>query len=223
MEAYQWLLSENYIRPASSPAQGVVTVTTKGQQPLPPEPQGEETQSRRVVAIFVADVVGYSRLLGLDEEGTLAQLRTIRAEVFNPKIAECHGRLFKKTGDGLLVEFGSVVGALRCALAVQAAVAQHSAAVAPENKILFRIGIHHGDVTVEGDDLLGDDVNIAARLEGKADPGGICVSALVKELVGNKLDVSFEEIANPILRTSFGRSEYIGFIPAGQCPKPRGL
>ena len=145
-------------------------------------------------------MVGFSRLVGLDEEGTLAQLRTIRAEVFNPKIAECHGRLFKKTGDGLLVEFASVVDALRCALTVQASIAQRNAAIAPENEIQFRIGVHHGDVVVEGEDLLGDDVNIAARLEGNAEPGGICVSALVRELVANKLDISFEEITEPFLK-----------------------
>jgi adenylate cyclase len=128
------------------------------------------TATRRLVAILAADVAGYSRLIGADEEGTLNRLTSIRAEVIDPKIAEHHGRIVKTTGDGLLVEFASVVDALRCASEIQIAVAEGNAGIAAEKRIEFRIGINVGDVVVEDGDIFGDGVNVAARLEGLAEP-----------------------------------------------------
>jgi adenylate cyclase len=136
---------------------------------------------RRLAAILAADVAGYCRLMGTDEEGTLARLKAIRADVIDPKIAEHHGRIVKTTGDGLLVEFASVVDALRCAAEVQAAMAERNAPLSADKRIDLRIGINAGDIVVEDGDIFGDGVNIAARLEGLAEPGGICVSARVRE------------------------------------------
>src|SRR5215472_7469704 len=127
------------------------------------------TTTRRLAAILAADVAGYSRLMGIDEEGTLARLKKLRAELIDPVIAAHRGRIFKATGDGLLAEFSSVVEAVRCAVDWQAAMAQQA-----ETRIQFRIGIHVGDVIVEGEDIFGDGVNVAARLEGLAEPGSIC-------------------------------------------------
>jgi adenylate cyclase len=121
---------------------------------------------RRLTAILAADVAGYSRLIGADEEGTLSRLKSLRAEVIDPKIAEHQGRIVKTTGDGLLVEFASVVGALRCAAELQAAMAESNAPLPPDRRIEFRIGIHQGDIVVEDGDIFGDGVNTAARLEG---------------------------------------------------------
>src|SRR5215831_15037457 len=141
------------------------------------EPTGPARVERRLAAILAADVVGYSRLVEADEEGTLARLKALRAEIIDPKIAEHRGRIVKTTGDGLLVEFGSVVDALRCSAEMQAALAEGNAALSPDRRIEFRIGIHQGDIIVEDGDIFGDGVNVAARLEGLAEPGGICVSA----------------------------------------------
>src|SRR5438552_11280776 len=134
---------------------------------------------RRLAAILAADVAGYSRLIGVDEEDTLARFKAIRAELVDPKVDEHHGRLVKTTGDGLLVEFSSVVDALRCAVEVQQRMTERNAGSA--DRIEFRIGINVGDIVVEDGDIFGDGVNVAARLEGLAEPGGICVSARVQE------------------------------------------
>jgi adenylate cyclase len=155
---------------------------------------------RRLAAILAADVAGYSRLIEADEEGTLGRLKALRAEVIDPKIAGHKGRLVKTTGDGLLVEFASVVDALRCAAEVQAALAESNAPLPPDRRIEFRIGIHQGDIVVEHDDIFGDGVNIAARLEGVAEPGGICISARVREDAAGKLDLAFEDIGEQTLR-----------------------
>jgi len=128
------------------------------------------TTSRRLAAILAADVAGYSRLMEADEDGTLAQLRAIRTELFDPTIAAHNGRLVKTTGDGLLVEFSSVVDALRCATEVQARIAERNATASMEKRVEFRIGIHQGDIVVEDGDILGDGVNVAARLEGWPGP-----------------------------------------------------
>src|SRR5499427_8791789 len=149
---------------------------------------------RRLAAIIAADVVGYSRLMGEDEEGTLAALKAIRRELIEPKIAENRGRIVKTTGDGLLVEFASVVDALRCAVAVQRGMAERQVDIPQDKRIEFRVGIHQGDVITEAGDIFGDGVNVAARLEGLAQPGGICVSGRVHEDVYGKLDVSFEDM-----------------------------
>src|SRR5215469_7221116 len=151
---------------------------------------GNVSQIRRLAAILAADVEGYSRLIGADEEGTLDRLRSIRTDVIDKKISEHRGRVVKTTGDGLLVEFASVVDALRCATAIQNALAERNAGVAVEKRIEFRVGIHQGDIVVEDGDIFGDGVNVAARLEGLADPGGICVSARVQEDAAGRLDVA---------------------------------
>ena len=138
------------------------------------------TQTRRLAAILTADVAGYSRLIGADEEGTLNRLKSIRAELIDPKITEHRGRIVKTTGDGFLVEFSSVVDALRCATQWQRGMAERNAGVPPTSRIEFRIGVHQGDIVVEGDDIFGDGVNVAARLEGLAGPEGIGMSPVFK-------------------------------------------
>src|SRR5262249_43846694 len=137
---------------------------------------------------------GYSRLMGADEEGTLERLKALRRELLDPKIAEHKGRIVKTTGDGLLVEFASVVDAVRCAVAVQQAMRERNTAVAAENRIELRIGINLGDVIVEDDDLYGDGVNIAARIEALADAGGVFVSNTVHDHVRDRLPFVFEDL-----------------------------
>ena len=149
---------------------------------------------RRLTAILAADVAGYSRLMGMDEEGTLARLLAHRRELVDPRIAEHRGRIVKTTGDGLLVEFQSVVDAVRCAVEVQRGMAERNAAIPPEKQIAFCIGINLGDVIVEGDDLYGDGVNIAARIEALADAGGVFVSNTVYDHVRDRLPVVFEDL-----------------------------
>jgi adenylate cyclase len=135
-----------------------------------------------------------------DEEGTLGRLKALRAEVIDPKIAGHKGRIVKTTGDGLLVEFASVVDALRCAAEMQEAMAESNAPPPPERRIESCIGIHQGDIVVEDDDIFGDGVNVAARLEGLAEPGGICVSARVHEDAAGRLDLAFEDIGEQSLK-----------------------
>jgi adenylate cyclase len=153
-----------------------------------------EQVERRLAAILAADVAGYSRLMGSDEEGTLAALKALRAELTDPKIAEHRGRIVKTTGDGLLVEFASVVDAVRCAVEVQRAMAQCNQGIPAERRIEFRIGINLGDIIIEEHDIYGDGVNIAARLEALAEPGGICVSRVVRDQVRDKLDFGFKDL-----------------------------
>ena len=152
------------------------------------------TQTRRFAAILAADVAGYSRLMGADEEGTLERLKVLRRELLDPKIAEHHGRIVKTNGDGLLVEFASVVDAVRCAVAVQQGVPERETGVAADSRIELRIGINLGDVIVEGDDLYGDGVNIAARIEALADAGGVFVSNTVHDQVRDRLPFAFEDL-----------------------------
>jgi TolB-like protein/class 3 adenylate cyclase len=151
-------------------------------------------QTRRLAAIFAADVAGYSRLMGADEEGTLERLKALRRELVDPKITEYRGRIVKTTGDGLLVEFASVVDAVRCAVEVQQAMPERNAGVAADSRIELRIGINLGDVIVEGDDLYGDGVNIAARIEALADAGGVFVSNTVHDQVRDRLPFVFENL-----------------------------
>jgi len=150
--------------------------------------------TRRLAAILAADVAGYSRLMGEDEEGTLAELKAIRRELSDPKVKEHHGRIVKTTGDGLLIEFASVVDAVRCAVEVQRAMAERNADTPPDRRIELRMGINLGDIIRDGRDIYGDGVNVAARLEGLAEPGGICVSRVVRDQVRDKLDFSFEDM-----------------------------
>jgi adenylate cyclase len=149
--------------------------------------------SRRLAAILAADVAGYSRLMGADEEGTLERLQALRRELSDPKIEEHHGRIVKTTGDGLLVEFASVVDAVRCAVEVQRGMALRNADVAAERRIELRIGINLGDIISDDFDIYGDGVNVAARLETLAEPGGICVSRVVRDQVRDKLDFAFDD------------------------------
>jgi adenylate cyclase len=149
---------------------------------------------RRLAAILAADVVGYSRLIGIDEAGTLSSLKAHREELIEPKIAEHNGRIVKLMGDGLLAEFPSAVEAVRCAVQIQHFMAERNATVLDDRRITFRIGINIGDIVVEGDDIYGDGVNVAARLEGVAEPGGICARRNVRNQVRDKLDVEFEDL-----------------------------
>jgi len=156
--------------------------------------------NRRLAAILAADIAGYSRLVGEDEEGTLRRVKAILAGLVEPKIAAHRGRLVKTTGDGLLIEFGSVVDALRCASEMQAEMAERDASDPPDRRIQFRIGIHQGDIVFDNNDIFGNGVNIAARLEGIADPGGICVSARVQEDAVGRIELSFEDIGEQALK-----------------------
>ena len=149
---------------------------------------------RRLAAIVSLDVAGYSRLMGVDDSGTLAALKAHRRELIDPKIAEHDGRIVKTTGDGLLLEFPSVVDAVRCAVEVQRGMAERNAGAAPDKRLDFRIGINVGDIIIDGDDIFGDGVNVAARLEALADPGGICVSRNVRDQVLDKLSFAFEDL-----------------------------
>ncbi|KQV84526.1 adenylate/guanylate cyclase domain-containing protein [Rhizobium sp. Root1220] len=148
---------------------------------------------RRLAAILAADIVGYSRLMGSDESGTLAATKLCRTEILEPRIAQHRGRIVKLTGDGMLVEFSSIVNAVACADEVQRAAAERNQSLLEDKRIEFRIGIHLGDVIVEDGDIFGDGVNVAARLEAIAEPGGIVVSASVRDHVGTRLDLSFED------------------------------
>jgi adenylate cyclase len=156
--------------------------------------------TRRLAAILAADVAGYSRLIGTDEDGTLQALKAIRDELIDPTLAAHNGRLVKTTGDGLLVEFSSVVDALRCATEIQAGMAEREVSAPTDKRIEYRIGIHQGDIVVEDGDLFGDGVNVAARLEALAEPGGICVSARVQEDAVGKLDLAFEDLGEQALK-----------------------
>ena len=161
---------------------------------------------RRLSAIVSADVAGYSRLMGEDDSGTLAALKAHRRELIDPKIAEYGGRIVKTTGDGLLLEFPSIVEAVRCAVDVQREMAERNASVVAEQRLEFRVGINVGDIIIDGDDIFGDGVNVAARLQALAEPGAICVSRGVRDQVVDKLSFGFEElgaqqvknIANPV-------------------------
>ncbi len=136
---------------------------------------------RRLAAILATDVVGYSRLIRADEEGTIAALKALRADIIDPKLAEHHGRIVKLMGDGMLAEFPSVVDAVRAAVATQQAVREHNSGLPEDKRIEFRVGINLGDVVIDGDDIQGDGVNVAARLEALAKPGGVCISGSVHE------------------------------------------
>jgi len=154
----------------------------------------EARVERRLAAVLAADVAGYSRLMGADEEGTLAALRAHQRELLDPKIAEFRGRIVKTTGDGLLIEFGSVVDATHCAMDVQRGMTERNVSVPPDKRLEFRIGINVGDVIVEDNDIFGDGVNVAARLEGIAEPGGIVISASAHDAVINRIKAEFRDL-----------------------------
>jgi adenylate cyclase len=148
---------------------------------------------RRLTAILAADVAGYSRLMGEDEEGTHERLKAHLGELVNPKITAHRGRIVKNTGDGFLAEFASVVDAVRCAVEIQRGMAEREPEVSEERRIRYRIGINLGDVIVEDHDIFGDGVNVAARLEALAEPGGICVSGTVRDHIGDRIPCAFED------------------------------
>jgi TolB-like protein/class 3 adenylate cyclase len=183
------------------------------------------TATRRLAAILAADVVGYSRLMGADEEGTHERFKAHLVELLDPKICEHHGRIVKTTGDGLLAEFASVVDAVRCAGEIQRAMADRDLDLAEERRLRFRIGVNLGDVIADGDDIYGDGVNIAARLEGLGAPGGICVSGTVRDHIGDRLPYAFEDmgeqsvknIARPV-RAYALRPEGVGSVPSSGLP-----
>jgi TolB-like protein/Tfp pilus assembly protein PilF len=153
----------------------------------------EQRPQRQLSAILAADVAGYSRLIGLEEEGTLARLKELRRTVIDPKITEHRGRIVKTMGDGLLVQFASAVDAVRCAGEAQREIAKQHGETAEDRRIEFRMGINVGDIVIDGDDIYGEGVNVAARLEGLSEPGGLCVSTAVYDQVRDKLDLSFED------------------------------
>ncbi len=155
---------------------------------------------RKLAAILAADVAGYSRLMGVDEAGTLVRLKTIRRELIDPKIKQHHGRIVKTTGDGILIEFPSVVEAVGCAVEVQQGMAERNAGVPKDRRIDLRVGVNIGDIIVDGDDIHGDGVNIAARLEGLAEPGGICISQTVLNHARGKLPFDVEDAGELALK-----------------------
>jgi adenylate cyclase len=196
------------------------------------------SETRKLAAILVSDVVGYSRLAGADEDRILARLRTLRSDLIDPILAVHHGRVVKRTGDGAIVEFRSVVDAVRCAIEVQSGLAERNAGLPPEKRIEYRVGIHLGDVVEEEDgDLMGDGVNIASRLEGVAKPGAICLSEQAYWQVRGRLDLKvtdlgatqLKNIAEPIRVYSLEVGQPAQAKPAPQgkptAPpdKPRGL
>jgi class 3 adenylate cyclase len=170
---------------------------------------------RRLTAILAADVAGYSRLMGMDEEGTHDRLKAHLRELVDPKIKEHRGRIVKNTGDGFLAEFASVVDAVRCTAEVQRGMAEREPDVPEERRITFRIGVNLGDVIVEEDDIFGDGVNVAARLEALAEPGGICVSRVVRDQVRDRLDFGFEDLGDQQVK-NIARPVRVYRIPLGE-------
>jgi TolB-like protein/class 3 adenylate cyclase len=160
----------------------------------------EDRVDRRLAAVFAGDIAGYSRLMGTDEEGTLRQLKAHRKELIDPKITEHRGRIVKTTGDGMLVEFVSVVDAVRCAVDIQRGMGERNSDIPADRRIEFRIGINLGDIIIDGDDIFGDGVNVAARLEALADPGGILVSSIVHDQVRDKLSFGFQNMGEQAVK-----------------------
>src|SRR6202789_369197 len=160
----------------------------------------DERVKRRLAAVLAADVAGYSRLMGRDEERTLAELKSLRKMFVDPMIATHRGRIVKTTGDGMLVEFASVVDAARCAVAIQQEVAKQDVGKSPELRIQFRIGIHVGDIIIDDNDIFGDGVNIASRLEGIAEPGGVCISDDAHRQIRGKVDIIFDDMGEQTLK-----------------------
>src|ERR1700756_1915727 len=155
---------------------------------------------RRLAAILAADVAGYSRLMGADEIGTLQALKAHRKELIDPAITAHRGRIVKTTGDGILVEFASVIDAVGCAVAVQRAMVSRNADVPESRRIVFRIGVNIGDIIIEGDDIFGDGVNVAARLETLCEPGGLCISRSANEQIRDKLSLAFADLGEQTMK-----------------------
>ncbi len=181
-----------------------------------------EHVERRLAAILAADVAGSCRLIGIDEEGALAQLKALRKTLFDPKISDHRGRIVKNTGDGALVEFGSVVDAVRCAVEIQRGMAERNIDVPRVKRIEYRIGIHVGDIIIEDDDIFGDGVNIAVRLEGIAEPAGICISDDVHRQVRGKIDITFEDMGSQSLK-NIAEPMRVWCVPIGWPQGPKRL
>src|SRR6266851_745571 len=185
--------------------------------------------TRHLAAIFAADVAGYSRLMGADEEGTLDRLKTHRRQLVDPKIWEHHGRIVKTTGDGMLVEFPSVVDAVRCAAEIQRAMVDRETEMAEDRRIRFRIGINLGDIIADGGDIFGDGVNVAARPEVLAEPGGICISRVVRDQIRDKLSYAFDDmgeqsvknIARPVRAYALGAAAVAALAVVRAPARPR--
>src|ERR1700730_11490992 len=168
---------------------------------VPPKTRSRgKAMQRRLAAILAADVVGYSRLMGADEMGTLTSLKAHRRELVDSSIAEHHGRIVKTTGDGLLVEFASVVDAVGCAVSIQRSMVRRNAGVPEERQIIFRVGINVGDIIIDGDDIFGDGVNIAARLEALCEPGGLCISRAANDQIRDKLSLAFADMGEQAVK-----------------------
>jgi len=193
-----------------------------------------ERVERRLAAVLAADVAGYSRLMGADEEGTLARLKALRKALVDPTVAKHRGRIVKTTGDGMLVEFASAVDAARSAVEVQRGMAEQNASVPQDHRIEFRIGIHVGDIIFDDNDIFGDGVNIAARLEGIAEPGGVCMSDDTYRQIRGKVEIACDDLGPQALKNIAepmrawrvqlgGQSAAIAQpgSPAGQAPGPR--
>ena len=176
-------------------ARGCATVSAVSAAGIGPDLAGKAVGGRKLIAVVYADMVGYSRLIGLDDAGTLRRLRTLRRALIDPAIREYGGRVVQTGGDSLLVAFDSIDGAVRCAIKVQQQVPVYDGDQPPDRRIRFRIGINIGDVIPHGTDLHGDGVNIAARLEAESPVGGICVSRSVRDHVHGRLDLAFERSA----------------------------
>src|SRR5271165_4259222 len=179
------------------------------------------SETRKIAAILVADVVGYSRLAGADEDRTLSRLRGLRSDLIDPAFAAHHGRVVKRTGDGILIEFRSVVDAVRCAIEVQNGMAERNGGLPPERRIELRIGIHLGDVVEEADGvLMGDGVNIAARLEGIAKPGAICLSEDAYRQVSSRLDMEVTDLG-PTQLKNIERPIRVYSLDVGKLAEPK--
>src|SRR5450631_4096483 len=159
-----------------------------------------EPVERRLAAILAADIAGYSRLMGADEIGTLEGLKAHRRELIDPAITLHHGRIVKTTGDGMLVEFASIIDAVACAVAVQRAMLGRNIDVSMDKRIVFRIGINIGDIIIDGDDIFGDGVNVAARLETLCEPGGLCISRGANEQIRDKLSLAFADLGEQAVK-----------------------
>jgi adenylate cyclase len=177
---------------------------------------------RRLAAIVAADVVGYSRLMEVDEAGTVARLKTVQLELIDPAIARCKGRIIKTMGDGMLIEFQSVTEALRCAVDFQERMARRNRDMPASRALLYRIGVNLGDVIVDGSDIFGDGVNVAARLESIAEPGGVCISAAVRDQVGDRLDVAYEDLGEQQVKNINRPIRVYKVVLGGQEAQPRG-
>src|SRR6516164_4357920 len=178
------------------------------------------TATRRLAAILAADVVGYSRLMGVDEEGTHERFKAHLVELIDPKILEHHGQIVKTTGDGVLAEFASVVDAVRCAGEIQRAMVDRDMDLSEERRLRFRIGVNLGDVIADGGDIYGDGVNIAARLEGLAAPGSVCVSRTVRDHIGDRLPYAFEDMGEQSVKNIARPIRVYTFRPEGMAGLP---